>query len=302
MRHNKILSAFLIPVCLAVIGCSESAVPTAPNGSRALATVSSSNVDLPAGPNDLKASVPVMVGPAAGATVGGSQLVLQATNSVSTHVAVPLDIEFEVWEVSNDSARFLASRRMAQDGSGITSWAPNVSLARGAEHRARARGWYESSAGAWSAPVVFTGQSFVGLDEIDAFDVTYLHTPIADWPQTSVITGITMGPSQICVFHTGANRFPQSQYGEIIVEGNLWVFAPINGRWYGATWDWVRPGQQCKGENKYQLGPDQIRIPPMNTWIPASGSPICFAVSARARDGVPAGRERSNIACTTTSP
>jgi hypothetical protein len=214
---------------------------------------------------------------------------------------VPLEIEFELWDIS-DTARLVASRVMPQDPGGATSWAPGVSLRRDAEHRARARARYDGAAGAWSTPVVFIGKAFLGLDEIDAHDVTYLHTNIADWPQTSVVTGITMGPSQICVFHTGANRFPVSIFGEIEVEGNLWVFAPIGGRWYGATWDWVRPGQQCKGENKYQLGPDQIRIPPMNTWIPESGSPICFAVSARARDGVPAGQERSNIACTTTSP
>ena len=46
-----------------------------------------------------------------------------------------------------------------------------------------------------------------------------------------------------------------------------------------------------------ELGRDQIRIPPMDaSWPgPRSGETVGFLVSTRARDGVPAGEERTNI-------
>jgi hypothetical protein len=148
-----------------------------------------------------------------------------------------------------------------------------------------------------------TGGGGNGSDQINPHDVTYLHRNIANWAVISTITNISIGDG-ICFHHTGAGQFPQSAFGdpgqEIAVEGNVWVFAPIGGRWYGATWDWLRPGQVCKGETLPALGVDQIRIAPMDhTWNPPSGSPICFAVSARARDSVFAGEVRTNIACTT---
>ena len=139
-----------------------------------------------------------------------------------------------------------------------------------------------------------------GADDINPYEVAYLHRNIAGWTQTSTITGITIGSSEICVFHTGAGQFPQSPFGDIDVEGNIWVFAQFGGKWHGATWDWLRPGQECKGEGVNSLGPEQIRVPPMDGgWRPQSGSPICFAISARARDEVEAGLVRTNIACTT---
>lgn len=139
-------------------------------------------------------------------------------------------------------------------------------------------------------------------DEIDASAVRYLHRNISTWDIVSTITDIQIGSNRICVYHTGAGKFPKTKFGppgeQIDVEGNPWVFAQFDGHWYGATWDWLRPGQQCKGESTDALGRDQIRIPPMDsTWHPRSGDTLCFAMSSRARDHVAAGTVRSNIAC-----
>ena len=141
-------------------------------------------------------------------------------------------------------------------------------------------------------------------DEIDASSVRYLHRNISGWEVVSRITRIDISGRGICVYHTGAGRLGRSRLGnpgeQIDIEGNVWVFAQFGGRWYGATWDWLRPGQQCKGESPSSLGPEQIRISPMDrTWRPRTGDRLCFAMSSRARDGVEAGRRRSNIACRT---
>jgi hypothetical protein len=135
-------------------------------------------------------------------------------------------------------------------------------------------------------------------DQIDPRSVTYLHRSIADWPITSTLARVDLS-NGICFPHSKAGQWPRSPFGEIEIEGNPWVFAQINGRWYGATWDWLRPGQTCKGERVEDLGQHQIRIPPMDgSWQPNQASQLCWAVSTRARDGVMAGQERSNIVCT----
>jgi hypothetical protein len=149
---------------------------------------------------------------------------------------------------------------------------------------------------------VFVASGAFAQDQIDPRAVTYLHRSIADWPITSSLSRVDLS-NGICFPHTKAGQWPQSALGEpgqeIQIEGNPWVFAQIGGRWYGATWDWLRPGQTCKGERVEDLGAHQIRIPPMDgNWIPNQATPLCWAVSTRARDGVLAGQERSNIVCT----
>ena len=137
----------------------------------------------------------------------------------------------------------------------------------------------------------------VAGDEIDPRAVTWLHTNVTNWAITSRVTNVTITRSEICVDHTGAGRFPTSGFGSIVVEGNVWIFAQFGGRWYGATYDWLRPGQVCKGVTGGELGPDQIRIAPMDaSWPgPRSGETVGFMVSTRARDGERAGEERTNI-------
>ena len=135
-------------------------------------------------------------------------------------------------------------------------------------------------------------------DEINPRSIRWLHRDVSSWPITSRITDVSVSSSQICVDHTGAGRFPTSTFGTIQVEGNVWIFAQFGGQWYGATYDWLRPGQVCKGVTGGELGPDQIRIAPMDgSWRgPRSGDSVGFMVSARARDDVSAGAERTNIA------
>lgn len=136
-----------------------------------------------------------------------------------------------------------------------------------------------------------------GGDELDLSKVTFLHNDVSRWRITSKVTDVSISRSEICVDHTGAGRFPTSQFGTIAVEGNVWILAQFNGRWYAATYDWLRPGQVCKGVTGGELGPDQIRIAPMDaSWPgPRSGETVGFMVSTRARDDVSAGEERTNV-------
>ncbi|MGE3840897.1 MAG: IPT/TIG domain-containing protein [Vicinamibacterales bacterium] len=134
---------------------------------------------------------------------------------------------------------------------------------------------------------------------IDLSKVTWLHTDVSGWAQTSTITGVSIGGGLICVYHTKAGQWPLSSLGNedpIDVEGNVWIFAYLSGKWYAATYDWLRPGQECKNVTAEELGVDQIRIPPLDeNWTPHSGDLVAFMVSTRARDHVRAGTERTNV-------
>ena len=311
-RHG--VACFLAFVSgLGVAGCSQLAdapgAPSAAAGSTSSATSAPRVVELASQGSDLptlKASVPAVTSPAEGSTIEGNRATLVVSNARGLFVNVGLNLEIQVWEISGDppNARLISSDIVPQSASGSTAHAPAVDLERGTQYQARARALLSGAVSPWSPIVSFETAAPVetssGADDINPYEVAYLHRNIAGWTQTSTITGITIGSSEICVFHTGAGQFPQSPFGDIDVEGNIWVFAQFGGKWHGATWDWLRPGQECKGEGVNSLGPEQIRVPPMDGgWRPQSGSPICFAISARARDEVEAGLVRTNIACTT---
>ena len=94
-----------------------------------------------------------------------------------------------------------------------------------------------------------------------------------------------------------SGRWGSTPFFDIEVEGNPWVFAKFGGRWYAGTYDWLRPGQVCKGVTGPEFGVDQVRIPPMDaSWGgPRTGEEVGFMVSTRARDEVRNGEERTNI-------
>ena len=251
---------------------------------------------------------PDLAHPINGETVENLREPLYVTNGVAVNAAGQVVYEFEVDDdlAFGSPVRTEARRTGGPAAGGRTVGYLDQDLVAGTSYHWRVRARDDVDRSPWSDVQTFDiapeEPPPTGGDEINASTVTYLHRNIADWPITSRVTGLTIRGNGICVYHTGAGSFPVSKLGDpgeqIDIEGNVWVFAQFGTRWYGATWDWMRPGQQCKSENTSSLGPDQIRKPPMDhTWQPQSGDTLCFAVSARARDNVEAGRERTNIKC-----
>ena len=149
-----------------------------------------------------------------------------------------------------------------------------------------------------------------GGDAIDPSTVRWLHTNVTRWPQTSTITDIRIRDvpaGGICIEHTQSGSWPgvNGKLGSFVA-GNAWVFANIGGTWYGATYDWLRPGQICKltvaGKHdrpSVELGP-HTKQPPVQGWVPRSGEQVGFMVSTLARFGPEGNRqERSNIVVVT---
>jgi hypothetical protein len=129
-----------------------------------------------------------------------------------------------------------------------------------------------------------------GQEPIDLAQVTWLHTNVSGWAVTSRITGGRIGDPPICIDHTKAGRWPVADG----LEGNPWIFVNLDGRWYAATYEWLRPGQICKGIHRDNIG-EHIGRPPLNSWRPRSGETVGLMVSTHARSGAGAVRERSNV-------
>jgi hypothetical protein len=95
----------------------------------------------------------------------------------------------------------------------------------------------------------------------------------------------------VCIEHTKSGRWPVVDGAE----GNPWVVAQINGKWYAATYEWLRPGQTCKGSiERDTIGP-HTKAEPLLSWRPRSGEIVGFMVSGHARFGPDSVRERSNV-------
>lgn len=124
--------------------------------------------------------------------------------------------------------------------------------------------------------------------------IIWLHADISQWAQTSTVTGISITGSQVCIFHTKAGQWPVFVNDGTAAEGNPWVFANIGGLWYGGTFEWLRPGQECKGVTRDDIGL-HVKQSPFTSWVPQVGEVVGFAMSTRARDAERTSDERSDI-------
>ena len=85
------------------------------------------------------------------------------------------------------------------------------------------------------------------------------------------------------------------------VNANPWVIVKwTDGRWYAATFEWLRFGQTSKpvGVLDGSRG-DHIKKPPLSGWRPHSGERFGIMVSGLARDGTRNVLERSNVVMVT---
>jgi hypothetical protein len=128
---------------------------------------------------------------------------------------------------------------------------------------------------------------------------------IAGWQETASITSAYFDPGTpaLCIYHTRLGIWPGVPFfGDrgTLVEGNQWVFAFINGQWYGGAADWYRPGQACKTVDAGSIGRDAFYQPnqePLHSWVPRSGETfgVMSSTPARAWPNMATYDERTNV-------
>ncbi len=122
----------------------------------------------------------------------------------------------------------------------------------------------------------------------DLSKVTWLHTDVSGWPVTSNLK-VSTANGVIHLDFDKTNSWPGVEINhtsgtrKIQVNANPWVFVCRDGKWYGATWEWLAVGNTRK--NMTSVAGDHIKQPPLQNWRPRSGEAVYFMVSSLARFG-----------------
>ena len=122
--------------------------------------------------------------------------------------------------------------------------------------------------------------------------VVWLDTNVSGWPQTASLNAGVSGNSMVLNYDK-ANVWPAKSAGGATVNANAWIFVNQGGTWYGATWEWLRPGQTSKSASSVEGG--HIKKSPLNNFRPKSGETYGFMVSGLARTSTRNVEERSNV-------
>jgi hypothetical protein len=143
----------------------------------------------------------------------------------------------------------------------------------------------------------------VDADDIDPATVTWLHPNPSAFKVTATLSNIRISGNNISWSWSHPTSWPAYGVDGGGVIGNHWVFAKIGGRWYAATWEWLRSTTSSVTLEAKSGEPPfiQSEASPISGWYPQSGEEIGFMVSTCVRGGIPAGspKERSLIVKTT---
>lgn len=238
------------------------------------------------GPN-IVINAPKLVTPANGDTVSSTKPTFTVTDSTATGPVGTIYYRFDIAN-SSDFSSIVASGTVKQT-SGQTSYTVTSDLAVNTTYYWRVVATDPADSVTSDASSV---ESFKVTAGIDLTKVVYVLGPnISNWAQTSTITNAFSDGSQLCIYHTKLGIWPATNYvydpsGATQVEGNQWVFAKINGTWYGGAADWYKPGQACKGVDADSIGQDAFYQPsqePLHSWIPHSGEVFGVAATTPAR-------------------
>jgi len=129
---------------------------------------------------------------------------------------------------------------------------------------------------------------------LDLGAVTWLHTDVSGWAETSTLSPLYVSGDNLCMDYDKADTWPVMNVYDEDVVGNPWIFIYQDERWYGGTWEWLRPGQTCKALTS--VAGDHIKQSPFDAdsgWRPTSGETYYFMISGLARDSTRNAEERT---------
>ena len=129
--------------------------------------------------------------------------------------------------------------------------------------------------------------------------IKWLNTDVSGWAETASLHASVKGGT-INMPYSKARVWP----GVDGVNANPWAIVNINGKWYAATFEWLKVGQTTKPTSVLSQTDgkgDHFKVSPLSSWRPRSGERFGLMVSGLARGGLRNVKERSNI-CMVTWP
>lgn len=192
---------------------------------------------------------PVLVSPAQGEAIFSPRPTFTVNNAAKTGDTGVMTYEFQVSTSSTFAT--LAATATIPEQPVRTTWTPSSNLPEGTIFwRVRASDPASGVTGPFSSSTSFDRRP-ESPDQIDLSQVTVVIGPtnIGSWPIGARITSATAGPGQVCIQHPALTTWPGTIFFDdpgSLVQGNQWMFAFINGRWYGGSGRWFRPDQPCK--------------------------------------------------------
>lgn len=135
-----------------------------------------------------------------------------------------------------------------------------------------------------------------GSDGISLDSVAWLDSNVSGWSKTSTLT-VSISGDTITLNYDKANEWPGVSVDGTSLNANPWVFVNLDGTWYAATFEWLRPGQTSKPT--YTVDGSHIDASPLSSWSPTSGETYGFMVSGLARTTQRNVEERTQVVMAT---
>ena len=145
-------------------------------------------------------------------------------------------------------------------------------------------------------------------DLADAIIASNSAQDVATWAETSKITSVRIEPGSICIDHTKRGKWTveilEGDEENDEVEGSVWIFGEIDGKFHGGTYESKRPNQDCKalgadppGTTVADLLGPHIKQGPLRNWKPKAGERVGFMEKTLARNNqrTSTGNERSDL-------
>lgn len=134
-----------------------------------------------------------------------------------------------------------------------------------------------------------------GEDQIDPRTVAWDEPKSpASWSITARILDATISRDGMWARHEGTERWPvRADGGEKPSIGNWWLIAKIDGRWHGATVEWLGVGKMRVVGKRWD-GTDDIHGP-LGRWRYTPGETVGIMLSTVARGAPYTIEERSQI-------
>ena len=134
----------------------------------------------------------------------------------------------------------------------------------------------------------------VAVDEIPLTDIVWLHTDVSEWDITSELK-VSLSGSLIVYDQDGTSKWPATYVNGGDVSGNSWVFIYQDGVWYGATHEWMTPGQTHKEKSSVDGAHMKKFDYFASSWTPTPGVEYGFMVSGLCRSADRNVEERTQI-------